>query len=146
MNILEKDGLCNRIVADSPDAILFVDRDGIIRLWNRGAELIFGYSANEALGQSLDLIVPEKLRQRHWEGYRQTMATGETRYGTKLLSVPAVNKDGRSLSCEFSIVLSRNEEDAVQGVAAIFRDVTDRFQREKALKERLRAMEEDKRP
>lgn len=144
MNSFEKENLYFQIVAEAPDAILFVDRDGSIRLWNRGAERIFGYSAEEALGRSLDLIIPEKLRQRHWEGYHQTMTTGETRYGTKLLSVPALHKEGRPLSCEFSIIMTRNEKNEVQGVAAIFRDVTERRQQEKALKERLRVLEEAK--
>ncbi len=134
--------LCASIVAGAPDAILFSDGDGIIRLWNRGAELIFGFSSAEAIGQSLDLIIPEKLRRRHWEGYHRVMASGETHYGTKLLSVPALHRDGRQLSCEFSIVMLKNEGGEVLGVASIMRDVTERWQKEKTLKDRIASLEE----
>jgi PAS domain S-box-containing protein len=102
---------------------------------------MFGYRAEEALGQTLDLIIPEQLRGRHWEGYRRVMATGVTRYGRELLSVPAIRKDGTRLSLEFSILLLRSQTGGVAGVAAILRDVTERWQREKALRERLAALE-----
>ena len=130
-----------QIVACSQDAIIFADRDGIIGLWNLGAEEIFGYKAEEARGQSLDLMIPEKLRQRHWEGYRRVMETGESRYGKELLKVPAVRKDGRRISVEFTIVLVRNRRNEIIGTAAIIRDVTERWQQEKELKERLNFLE-----
>ena len=129
------------IIEQAPDAVLFSDRDGLIRLWNRGAELIFGYSAAEALGQSLDLIIPERLRGRHWEGYHRTMATGQSRYGTDLLSVPALHKDGRQLSCVFSIVMLEDEQGKPVGVASIMRDNTATFEKEKALKQQLADLE-----
>ena len=72
----EREWLCQRIVEDAPDAIIFADRDGVIRLWNAGAQAVLGYQPEEALGQTLDLIVPEHLRERHWEGFRRVMATG----------------------------------------------------------------------
>jgi PAS domain S-box-containing protein len=87
------EALCRRIVEEMPDAVIFGDRQGAIRLWNRGAETMFGYSADEAMGQSLDLIIPERFRGRHWAGYRQVMATGVTSYGDRLLAVPATRKD-----------------------------------------------------
>jgi len=130
-----------KIVDQAPDAVLFSDRAGIIRLWNRGCELIFGYSADEAVGQSLDLIIPERLRGRHWEGYRRVMENGQTRYGTDLLSVPALHRDGHQLSCAFSIVLLKDEQDMPLGVASIMRDVTAAFDREKALKKRIAELE-----
>lgn len=133
--------LCSQILHQAPDAILYADREGIIRLWNKGAERIFGFSAAEAIGQSLDLIIPEKLRGRHWEGYHQTMATGETRYGTAMLSVPATHQSGSRLSTEFSIVMLKDEQGKPLGVAAIMRDITERHQKEKELKERLAALE-----
>ena len=133
--------LYQQIVEGAQDAIVFADPDGIIRLWNSGAEAIFGYSAEEALGQTLDLIVPEKLRQRHWEGYRQVMATGVTRYGSELLAVPALNKDDSRMSVEFTIVLLSDDAGKPVGTAAIIRDVTERWQKEKELKKRLTELE-----
>jgi len=133
--------ILEHIVTQAPDAILYSDRDGIIRLWNQGAERIFGFSAQEAIGQSLDLIIPEAQRQRHWDGYHQTMATGHTQYGTKLLAVPALHQSGARLSTEFSIVMLRDEASQPCGVAAIMRDVSARRAEEKALRDRLAAME-----
>jgi PAS domain S-box-containing protein len=133
--------LCQQIVDDAQDAIIFADRDGVIRLWNVGAEAMFGYRAEEALGQTLDLIIPERLRPRHWAAYRQTMTTGVSRYGRELLAVPAIRKDGRRISLEFSIVILRDATGEILGPAAIIREVTARWQRDKALKERLAALE-----
>jgi PAS domain S-box-containing protein len=129
------------IVEEMPEAVIFADRQGTVRLWNRGAETMFGYSATEALGQSLDLIVPERFRARHWEGYRQVMATGVTRYGERLLAVPAMRKDGRRISIEFSIALLKDERGAVAGALAVVRDVTARWQAERELRARLAALE-----
>jgi PAS domain S-box-containing protein len=130
-----------QIVALAPDAILFADREGLIRLWNQGAERIFGYPAEEAIGQSLDLIIPEKLRARHWQGYHRTMATGETRYGSDMLSVPATHRNGSKLSTEFSIVMLFDDDNQPYGIAAIMRDVTQRHIKEKQLRERLTAIQ-----
>ncbi len=136
--------LAEQIVQENSDAIMFADHGGAIRLWNKGAEVMFGYSAAEAEGQSLDLIIPENLRDRHWEGYHKVMASGETRYGTELLSAPGIRKDGSRLSLEFSMVIVRSDEGTVLGTGAIIRNITARFQKEKALKERLKALEADK--
>jgi len=141
MNNLDPTKLINEIVSRAPDAIMYADRDGIIRMWNKGAERIFGYLAEQAIGQSLDLIIPEKLRERHWEGYHKTMATGETRYGTELLAVPAMHQGGLRLSTEFSIVMLLDEENKPLGVAAIMRDVSERHAKEKKLRERLAELE-----
>ena len=135
-------GLFRRIVEEMPEAVIFADRQGMVRLWNRAAETIFGYSADEALGQSLDLIVPERFRARHWEGYRHVMATGVTRYGQRLLAVPAMRKDGQRISIEFSIALLKDERGEVTGAAAVVRDVTPRWLEERELKRRLAALEE----
>ncbi len=134
--------LGTRIVESSPDGIIFADQDGIIRLWNRGAERIFGYSAGEAVGEMLDIIVPEKIRERHWEGYFRVMKTGETRYGNSLLSVPGVRKDGSRVSLEFSVALIRDEDGALLGISAVIRDVTARWQREREMEDRLSTLEE----
>ncbi|MGD8549735.1 MAG: PAS domain S-box protein [Desulfobacterales bacterium] len=130
-----------QIIDFSQDGILFADRDGNIQLWNSGAETIFGYTSEEAIGKSLDLIIPEKLRQGHWEGYQRVMDTGKTRYGTELLNVPALSKDGERLSVEFSIVLVKDHRNKVFGSAAIMRDVTERWKQEKELKGRLKFLE-----
>ncbi|HEV1994424.1 MAG TPA: PAS domain S-box protein [Candidatus Acidoferrum sp.] len=133
--------LCQRVVEDSQMAIIFADRDGVIHFWNSGAEAMFGYPAGEAMGQTLDLIVPERQRSRHWEGYHKVMATGVTKYGRELLAVPALTKDGRRISIEFSIVLLRAPAGEVLGAAAIMQDVTARWQQQKDLRGRLSALE-----
>lgn len=131
------DRYLKQLIDNGPDAILISDREGVIRFWNGGAEQIFGHTAVEAVGQSLDLIIPENLRKRHWEGYWRVMATGETKYKTGLLSSPGVRKDGSRVSLEFSMVLLWDEAGAMQGCASIMRDVTEHWKREKQLKERL---------
>lgn len=141
METYTHESLCRQIVEETQDAIIFADRDGLIRLWNSGAEVMFGYKADEVLGQSLDLIIPDKLRGRHWDGYREVMATGVTRYGRELLAVPGIRKDGTRISLEFSIALMRGATGDLQGAVAVLRDVTARWQQEKALKERLAALE-----
>lgn len=129
------------IISQSPDAVLYSDRDGIIRLWNQGAERIFGFSSQEAIGQSLDLIIPERLRERHWEGYFKVMQTGESRYGTELLSVPALHRDGRQFSSAFSIVMIKDDQGKPLGVASIMRDASAAFEREKVMKKRIAELE-----
>jgi PAS domain S-box-containing protein len=131
-----------QIILNAPDAILFSDPKGIIRLWNSGAEHIFGYSASEAIGQSLDIIIPERLRQRHWEGYFRVMETGESHYGKyDLLSVPALCKDNSQISCAFSIIMLRDEGGAPCGIASIMRDGSKTREREQQLKGRIAELE-----
>ena len=142
MTAYTREWLSRQIVDGAADAIIFADTKGIIRLWNSGAESIFGYSAHEALGKTLDLIIPDKLRERHWEGYGKVMDTGVTRYGSDLLAVPAIKKDNRHLSVEFTIVLLKDDTGKLMGTAAIMRDVTGRWQKEKELKKRLKELEE----
>jgi PAS domain S-box-containing protein len=123
------------LLASMPDAVVFSDADGLIRYWNHGAETIFGFTPSEAIGQPLDIIIPEKLRQRHWDGYRKTMSTGETRYGAgDLLAVPAIRKDGSRISTEFTIVPFRDKTGQMLGIAAVMRDVTKRFEEIRALR------------
>jgi PAS domain S-box-containing protein len=129
--------LAEAVVTESAEAIVVTDPDGIILLWNNGAARIFGFSAADVVGQSLDVIIPEKLRARHWQGYQQTMLTGYTRYGDKLLSVPALHRDGHRLSIEFSVALLRDEADQIVGISAIMREVSERREAEKALRAKL---------
>jgi PAS domain S-box-containing protein len=121
-HVLER--LCRQIVEHAQDAIILTDRDGIIRLWNGCAEATFGYPAVEVVGRTLDQIIPERLRQRHWDGYRRVMATGTTRYARELLAVPAVRKDGTRISLELTITLLHDDAGAVAGAAAIIREVS----------------------
>lgn len=133
--------LYQKIVEESQIAILYADREGRIRLWNSGAEAMFGYRAEEALGESMDLIIPERLRARHWEGWARVMETGVTRYGREVLAVPATRKDGSRISVEFNILLLRAPTGEVLGAAATIQDVTERWQQQKELKSRLAALE-----
>ncbi|MBK3799166.1 PAS domain S-box protein [Azospirillum brasilense] len=132
-NDLQRLGLA---LLNSPaEAIAYSDRDGVIRFWNAGAERVFGFTADEALGQSLDIIIPDRQRQRHWDGYDQVMKTGESRYGSgDLLSVPATRKDGTRISVEFTIVPLKDADGTMMGMAAVMRDVTARFDELKALR------------
>jgi PAS domain S-box-containing protein len=126
------------LVHDAPDAIVYADAQGRIRFWNAGAERIFGFPEAEAVGQSLDIVIPENLRARHWDGYTETMRTGKTRYGAgDLLAVPASRKDGSRISIEFTVVPFKDESGAMTGIAAILRDVTKRFEEMKALRKQL---------
>lgn len=136
--------LAARFIQNAPDAVLITDVRGNILLWNPGAEAVFGYTAEEAVGQTLDLIIPERLRPRHWEGFHNTAATGTSRYGAKeLLSVPALRRDGTQISCEFSLAPMRGDDGTLLGMGAILRDVTARRKEEKALRERLAALERE---
>jgi PAS domain S-box-containing protein len=139
--------VADSILAAAADAIVATDREGIIRIWNPGAERIFGFSAKEAIGQSLDIIIPEGQRARHWEGYRKVIETGTSRYGEgDLLSVPGLCRNGERISLEFTIVPLRNEPGGIIGMAAVMRDVTKRFNELKALKQKLaQALRSDQR-
>ncbi len=128
------------LVRRAADAIIYADQEGKIRFWNGGAERIFGFAEHEALGQSLDLIIPQNLRERHWQGFDKTMRTGESRYGAgDTLSVPAIRKDGARISVEFTIAPFRDDSGRMVGIAAILRDVTARFEQMKALQRQLAA-------
>ena len=132
------DFLSAAVLSTRSDAIIAADADGVIRFWNPGAERIFGHSAGEAVGRSLDLIIPERLRQRHWDGYRQTVKSGESRYGeADMLAVPALRKDGATISIEFTIVPVKDQSGRVLGMGAIIRDVTKRFDEMRELKRKL---------
>jgi PAS domain S-box-containing protein len=132
--------LARSLLAASSDAIVAADRNGAIRFWNPGAERIFQYPAGDALGQTLDLIIPERLRERHWSGWRKVMETGQSHYGEgDLLSVPGVRRDGTRVSLEFTVVLLTEGAGRIAGVAAVMRDVTARFEEMRELRRRLAA-------
>jgi len=130
-----------QFVMAAGDAIIAAGADGSIVVWNPAAERIFGYAASEALGRSLDLIIPERFRPRHWDGYRHVMQTGQTRYGTDVLRVPAVHKDGHTLSIAFTVALMSTPDRPGRVIAAIVRDETSRWNEERALRQRLAELE-----
>lgn len=130
-----------KLVAAAGDAIVAADAQGKIVLWNPAAERMFGFARAEALGQSLDLIIPERFRERHWQGYEKVMQSGETRYGTDVLRVPALRKDGRPLSIAFTVGMLKRADGAVESIVAIMRDDTARWDEERALKQRLVKLE-----
>lgn len=139
---LDRAEIAGQLFEGMPDALVVADRAGIIRHWNGGAERIFGFAEDEALGRSLDIITPERLRARHWRGYETTMRTGHTKYGAgDLLAVPALRRDGAQISIQFSILPLRDAEGALQAIAAIMRDVTEDFEDRKRLRRALREAE-----
>jgi PAS domain S-box-containing protein len=140
MSLNSPRGLAEAILSMQGDAIVAADRDGIISFWNPGAERIFGHASGDALGKSLDIIIPERLRRRHWEGYSHVMRGGASRYASgQLLAVPAITRDGIQISVEFTIVPLRDDTGTLTGLAAVMRDVTDRFNEMRELKRKLAA-------
>jgi PAS domain S-box-containing protein len=130
-----------QLVQSMGDAVVVTDGAGAIVLWNAAATRMFGFSEQEALGQSLDIIIPERQRGRHWDGYMKTMSTGQTRYGTSLLRVPALHKDGPTLSIAFTVSILFSEDRKVTAIVAIVRDETARFAEERKLRARLAEVE-----
>jgi PAS domain S-box-containing protein len=127
-----------RLADDCPDAVIYADAAGYIRYWNAAATRIFGFAKGEVIGARLDLIIPERLRARHWEGYDKVMGGAESRYGEgALLSVPALHKDGRQISVEFTILPLRDDAGALLGITAFLRDATARFEEIRALRREL---------
>jgi len=136
--MIRREQVAAALLSTRSDAIVAADRDGIIRFWNAGAERIFGHCEADAVGQSLDLIIPERLRQRHWDGFRHTMATGQSRYGEgEMLSVPALRQDGATISVEFTIVALKSDRGEMTGIIAVMRDATRRFEEMRTLRRKL---------
>ena len=129
------------LVSQIGEAVIISDRDENILFWNASAERIFGYSSDEALGKTLSIITPERFRERHSKGYFHTIQTGVTKYGNALLRVPAVHKDGRSISIAFSVSMLFDDQNQPIAIAAVVRDETERFQEERNLKTKLAAYE-----
>ncbi len=130
-----------QLVGAVGDAVVVSDASGAITLWNPASARMFGFSEQEALGQSLDLIIPQRQQQRHWDGYHKTMQTGITRYGNDVLRVPAVHKDGHTLSIAFTVALLQGADKQVTAIVAVIRDETSRFAEERSLKKRITELE-----
>ena len=131
------------LVESTDHAVIVADPDGVIRFWNPAAEHIFGRSRADALGETLDIIIPDKLRARHWDGYRRVMRTGQTEYAGRTLAVPALRQDGTRISVEFTVALLRDESGALRGIAAILRDVSATFEEQRALRRRVGELESE---
>jgi PAS domain S-box-containing protein len=132
------DELATALLSSAGEAIIAADKQGLITFWNPGAERIFGFPASEAVGQSLDLIIPERLRERHWQGFHRVMTRGQSRYGMgDVLAVPGMRKDGKRISLEFTIVPLLGGDGRLKGMGAVLRDVTARFEELRNLRNRL---------
>ena len=123
------------------DAIIAADASGAIIFWNPAAARLFGYTREEAMGQSLNLITPQRYQKRHWDGDHKTMQTGQTKYGHDVLKVPAVHKDGHALSIAFTVALLHSADKKVSSIVAVIRDETDRFAEERNLRKQLTELE-----
>jgi PAS domain S-box-containing protein len=144
---LNPENFARVLVEGMPDAVVYADEAGVIRVWNAGAVRMFGFTEAEALGQSLDIIIPGSIRERHWQGYHATMRTGQTRYGDgQVLAVPAVRKDGARISVEFTIVPFTAADGSMAGIAALMRDATAKFEELRALRKQLAALSESEPP
>ena len=129
------------LVAALGDAVMVCDASGALTLWNPACERMFGFTEAEVLGKSMDLIIPERLRARHWEGYKQTMASGITKYGSDVLRVPAIDKQGRKMSIAFTVAILHTPDGKVGAIASVIRDETSRFADEQALRKRVTELE-----
>ena len=129
------------ILEQAPDALIFADRAGIVRSWNSAAERIFGHSAAEALGQNLDLIVPEQFRDAHWAGYERAVAEGVSKYAGQALPTRAARADGEQIYVELSFSIARDGNGEVVGALAMVRDITERFTADRAERRRVRELE-----
>ncbi len=134
--------LFRAIVEQAPDAIIFADREGAIQVWNHAAETVFGYTAAEVLGGSLDVIIPERLRRAHWDGFRRAIDSGQTKLGGRALTTRSVHKNGRKLYVELSFSLIRNGDAAIAGALAVGRDCTARHLADSALRARVAELEQ----
>lgn len=135
------DYLCRELVECAADAVIFADRDGRIRLWNPGSEAIFGYAAREVMGESLDIIIPERLRRAHWDGYARALAAGHALHGRRALSTRAVHKNGSRLYVDLSFSVVKDARGEVIGAMAIGRDITTRYLEERERRARIEALE-----
>jgi len=130
-----------RIVAQTTDAVIFADREGLIRIWNQGAESVFGFPAEEVMEKTLDVIIPEELRKRHWEGYSKAIAEGKTRTGDRVMATRALHKDGSRLYVDMSFAVIVDESGHAEGALAIGRNITERYLADKALRKHVAELE-----
>jgi PAS domain S-box-containing protein len=130
------------LLDQNPDAVIFAGTDGVIRYWNAAAERVFGFGAADAVGESLDIIIPEAFRERHWAGYERALAAGETKYRGQSLATKAQKADGTEFYVELGFEVVHGEDGAVIGAMATARDITERFERDRGLRRELRELKE----
>jgi PAS domain S-box-containing protein len=133
--------LSKLLTEQAPDGVIFADREGIIREWNTAAERIFGYSPGEALGQSLDIIVPERFREAHWRGYKRALEAGETKYVGQAMPTRSARKDGETIYVELTFAIIKDTAGGVLGALAHARDISERWAREREQAARLKELE-----
>jgi PAS domain S-box-containing protein len=136
-----QDAVYRRIVEQTTDAVIFADREGLVRIWNRGAQAVFGFTGDEALGQSLDIIIPEELRKRHWEGYNRAIEAGRTRLGSRVLVTRGLHRDGSRLYVDLSFAVIVDASGHAEGALAVGRNVTERYLADRALRKRVAELE-----
>jgi len=142
MDDMTRFDLYRALVEQIPDAVIFADREGIVRIWNDGAVAVFGYTAAEMLGRGLDAIIPEDLRQRHNQGYDRAVASGHTRLGNRVMTTRSIHKNGNKLYVDLSFAVVRDESGLAVGALAIGRNATERYLSDRAMRKRLAEMEE----
>ncbi|HEX5369540.1 MAG TPA: PAS domain S-box protein [Dehalococcoidia bacterium] len=125
----------------APDAVIFAGKDGVIRAWNAAATRIFGFDSSEALGQSLDLIIPEQFREAHWTGFERALAAGSTKYSGKALPTRSQRKDGATIYVELSFAIIHDDSNQVIGALAHARDISERWAQDREQRRRLRDLE-----
>lgn len=135
------ESIYRRVVEQTPDAVILADEAGVVRLWNRAAETLFGHAAEEAIGKSLDIIIPERLRAAHWAGFNHALSTGHEKYVGQVLTTRSVHKDGRTLYVDLAFALLREGDGRIAGALATARDVTSRYLEQRALRSRLADLE-----
>ena len=134
--------LATTLVEQSPDAMIFAGMDGMIVVWNDAAERVFGHKQEAAIGQSLDIIIPEQFRNAHWTGYDRALAAGETKYRGQALTTRAMRADGETIYVDLGFEIVKDASGAVIGAMATARDVTERFQRDRETRRELRELRE----
>ena len=136
-----KAGLYRALIEDLADAIIFTDRDGLIRVWNSGAEAVFGHRADEIIGKSLDVLIRDRLRAAHWAGFDTAIETGQLKHMRQSMTTRSIHKDGSDLYIDMSFALVRDDRGLVLGAVAVARDVTDRVKAERDARKRLAELE-----
>jgi PAS domain S-box-containing protein len=142
MSSTEQTDLPKALIEHLAEAVIFADRDGVIRLWNPGAHADFGYSADEVLGRRLDVLIPERLRPRHWAAFDAAIETGEMKHGRESMATRSLHKDATDLYLDLSFALVKDAHGHVLGAAAVARDITGRFRAEKESRRRIEDLQQ----
>jgi PAS domain S-box-containing protein len=142
MSTTEQTNLPEALIEHLADAVIFADRDGVIQLWNPGAQAVFGYPADEVLGRRLDVLIPERLRPTHWAAFDAAVDTGKMKHGRESMTTRSVHKDQSDLYLDLSFALVKDANGHVRGAVAVARDITSRFRAEKEARRRIAYLED----